>query len=54
MVYHVLKDGSVVHDISGRIVKVEDAKTFYNLMDSINNGSVRRKKKENNRRLVNV
>jgi hypothetical protein len=45
VVYHILKDGSVVHDISGRIVKVEDAKTLYDLMDSIN-GSRSRKRKD--------
>lgn len=54
MVYHILKDGSVVNNVAGRIVKIEDAKTLYDLMDSINNGSGSRNKKEDNRRLTNV
>jgi len=35
MVYHVLKDGSVVKDITGYIVKVKDAEALYNLMGKI-------------------
>lgn len=35
-VVHILKDGSRVKDISGIIVKIEDAEPVYNLMDSIN------------------
>lgn len=54
MVYHILKDGSVVNDVAGRIVKIEDAKTVYDLMDSINNGSSARNKKDDTRRLTNV
>lgn len=36
MVKHVLKDGSVVKDISGLIVKVQDAQALYTLMMKIN------------------
>lgn len=36
MVRHVLKDGSVVKDISGLIVKVQDAQALYTLMMKIN------------------
>lgn len=44
MVYHVLKDGSVVDDIAGKVVRVEDAEAVYNLINTIN-GS--RESKEN-------
>lgn len=37
MVTHILKDGTVVRDIAGHVVKIEDAKSLYALMDSINN-----------------
>ena len=36
MIIHILKDGSRVDDISGHIVKIEDAETVYNLMTTIN------------------
>lgn len=32
-VIHILKDGSRVNDITGRIVKMSDAQTLYNLLD---------------------
>ena len=35
MVKHVLKDGTTVDDITGRIVKVQDAKALYTLMLTI-------------------
>ena len=35
-VVHILKDGSVVNDITGHVVRVEDAKPLYQLIDSIN------------------
>ena len=38
MVINVLKDGTVLPDISGHIVKEQDALTIYNLMDEINKG----------------
>lgn len=36
MVYHVLKDGSVVTDIVGKVVDIEDAEAVYNLITTIN------------------
>lgn len=35
-VVHILKDGSVVNDITGHVVRVEDAEPLYQLIDSIN------------------
>ena len=37
MVYHVLKDGSRVSDISGHVVKVSDAEPLYTYINAINN-----------------
>lgn len=37
-VVHILKDGSVLNDITGHVVKVEDAAPLYDLIDSINQG----------------
>lgn len=36
MVIHVLKDGTVLDNIEGHIVKVEEAETLYNMLDQIN------------------
>jgi hypothetical protein len=36
MIKHVLKDGSVLDDITGHVVKQDDAKIIYRLIDSIN------------------
>ena len=35
-VIHILKDGSVLKDITGHVVKMEDASPLYQLIDSIN------------------
>jgi hypothetical protein len=35
-VIHILKDGSVLNDITGRVVKIKDAGPIYQLLDSIN------------------
>lgn len=40
-VIHILKDGSTVTDISGRVVKVEDAGAIYQLFNNINSGRMR-------------
>lgn len=40
-VVHILKDGSIVGDITGHVVRVEDAGPLYQLIDSINRGSKR-------------
>ena len=33
-VFHILKDGSVKTDITGHIVRMEDAEPLYRLLDS--------------------
>ena len=35
-VIHILKDGSVVKDITGHVVRMEDARPLYDLIDNIN------------------
>lgn len=35
-VVHILSDGSRVKDITGRVVKVADAETLYNMIREIN------------------
>lgn len=35
-IVHILKDGSVVKDITGHIVREEDAAPLYELIDNIN------------------
>lgn len=35
MVYHVLADGTVTNDITGRVVKIADAESLYSLMSKI-------------------
>ena len=39
-VIHILKDGSQVDDITGHVVKMEDAGTVYNLIREINRDSI--------------
>lgn len=36
MVKHILKDGTELHDISGHVVKRQDAKAVYALIERIN------------------
>lgn len=48
-VIHILKDGSVLKDITGHVVKMEDASPLYQLIDKINREGSRkcvRKEKE--------
>lgn len=33
---HILKDGTVLNDIRGHVVKMEDAKSIYSLMEKMN------------------
>lgn len=33
---HIMKDGTVLTNISGHVVKMEDARSVYDLMDRIN------------------
>lgn len=35
-VIHILRDGSVVKDITGHVVRMEDARPLYDLIDRIN------------------
>ena len=37
-VVHILKDGSIVKDISGRVVRLENAGAVYHLIHTINTG----------------
>ena len=46
-VIHVLKDGSEVEDITGHVVKVEDAGALYGLIRDIN----RKSEQSQNRKL---
>lgn len=45
MVYHILKDGKTVNDISGHIVRLEDANPLYQLLHRINQKSKHSKKR---------
>ena len=44
MVYHVMKDGSRPTDITGRVIRMEDAPTFYQVIHNIKKKSNRKKK----------
>ena len=35
-VVHILKDGSVIDDITGHVVKVDDVEAVYQLIERIN------------------
>ncbi len=43
MVRHIMKDGTVLKDITGHVVKMEDAKRVYALMEKINKSRKGRK-----------
>ena len=47
MIRHHLKDGTVIDDITGHVVKLEDAPTAYALIDKMNEG---RANEENQKR----
>lgn len=52
MVYHVLKDGTITNDITGKVVKMQDAEALYTLMSNIGgnrrlNGRVKSKGSRN-------
>ena len=40
-VYHILKDGSRPKDITGHIVKFEDAEPLYRFIRSVNTGEIK-------------
>lgn len=42
-VYHILKDGSTPTDITGHVVKVEDAPELYELIARLNEKSIHKK-----------
>ena len=42
-VIHILKDGSVVKDITGHVVRMEDAGPLYQLIDKINREGSKKK-----------
>lgn len=42
-VVHILKDGSIVKDITGHVVRMEDAGPLYDLIDSINREGSKKK-----------
>lgn len=44
-VIHVLKDGSRIEDITGHVVKMEDAGTLYNMIRDINRKSEKKNRK---------
>ncbi len=52
MVYHVLADGTVTKDITGRVVKISDAESLYQLMSKTKVKSD--KKKVHNEDIKNV
>lgn len=43
-VIHILKDGSIVKDITGHVVRMEDAEPLYQLIDTINRNPGRKEK----------
>ena len=42
-VVHILKDGSIVKDITGHVVRMEDAGPLYDLIDRINREGSKKK-----------
>lgn len=46
-VVHILKDGSIVKDITGHVVRVKDASPLYQLIDSINRTGSKKKQVHN-------
>lgn len=46
MVYHVLADGTITKDITGHVVRFEDAEAVYNLMGKIKGKRPRGRDKE--------
>ena len=50
LITHVLADGSVKADITGHVVKVQEAKNFYEKLNSINRRILTNESKEKNLR----
>jgi len=49
MVYHVLADGTITKDITGRVVKISDAESLYRLMSTITTSGKRGNKEDKKR-----
>ena len=50
MVIHVLADGTITKDITGRVVKMSDAEELYNLMTKVSKPSHRREVHRNGKK----
>ena len=46
-VKNVLKDGKTVNDVDGHIVRINDAKALYTLVDRMNERYINAKRKDN-------
>ena len=44
MVYHIMKDGSKPTDITGKVIKVSEAKSLYEVLKRIHNRRQRERK----------
>jgi hypothetical protein len=53
MVYHILRDGDQLTDITGHIVRMEDANPLYQLLHNINRTKSQVKKETTYRGLKN-
>lgn len=42
MIIHIMKDGTIKKDITGHVVKMEDAPGVYQLFDAINSGKIKK------------
>lgn len=51
MVTHILKDGRVLKDITGHVVKKEDVPMIYGLVNQMNSKRQERKEKKDGRRI---
>lgn len=52
-VFHILKNGETVKDITGRVVRLEDATPLYQLLHSINRTRSPANRKNTYKRLKN-
>ena len=50
-IHHILKDGTRTDDISGHVVKMQDAESVYNLIGKMNQRKVVRCSSDNDARL---
>jgi hypothetical protein len=48
MITHILKDGTVLKDITGHVVKKEDVPMAYELIDQMNEKRSKQKRKKEN------